>query len=242
MTTVAEVVAGSQEPLVAITRGSACIVVMNRPGARNALTRQMRRDFPVLIEAAERDERVAVVILTGMNPVFSAGVDLKERSAGKFAPIEPNPGEVLRAARKPVIAAVNGACVTGALEMALSCSFVIASTAAQFADTHSKVGLVPRWGATALLPSAIGLRRARQMVLTGAFIGAQTALDWGLVNEITRPEQLLDRSLEVAGLIAGTDRRSNEAQLRALQSIAAAQLQPGLEAERHSWSSWDVER
>lgn len=242
MTTVAEIVAASQEPLLAVTLGPACIVVMNRPAARNALTRQMRRDFPALVEAAQRDERVAALILTGMDPAFSAGVDLKERSAGKAAPIEPNPGAVLRAARKPVIAAVNGACVTGALEMALSCSFVIASSTAQFADTHSKVGLVPRWGATALLPNAIGARRATQMALTGAFIGAQTALAWGMVNEVTAPERLLDRSLELAGLIAAGERRSIEAQFGALQSTLAAQLQPGFDAERRSWASWDRER
>jgi enoyl-CoA hydratase len=240
MTTVAELVAGCTDPLVGITRGHARIVVMNRPGARNALTRQMRREFPAMINAADLDDRISVLILTGMDPAFSAGVDLKERAAGALAPIKPNPGEVLRAVRKPVIAAVNGACVTGALEMALSCSFVIASTEARFADTHAKVGIIPRWGQTALLPNAIGMRRAKQMMLTGAFIAAQTALEWGLVNEVIPHEHLLDRCLELGDQIAAADPSSIATQLKALREAETVQLGAGLEAEQQALARRDL--
>jgi len=240
MTSVHELVAQSTAPWVAADRGSARFIVINRPAARNALTRQMRRDFPGFIEAAERDERIAAVILTGVDPAFSAGVDLKERGSGAFAPISPSPAEVLRAAGKPIIAAVNGPCVTGALEMALSCSFIIASDQARFADTHAKVGLFPRWGQTALLPSAVGARRAKQMILSGAFIDAATALAWGLVNEMTAHERLLDRCLELAEQIAGAEQRSAAAQMRALRDTDAAALRAGLEAERRALSEWDA--
>jgi len=242
MTAVTELVAGCDDPLVAVTCGPARIIVMNRPNARNALTRQMRRDFPAIIGAADGDDAVSALILTGADPAFSAGVDLKERASGKSTPIKPNPAEVLRAARKPIIAAVNGACVTGALEMALSCSFIVASSEARFADTHAKVGIVPRWGQTALLPNAIGIRRARQMMLTGAFIDAQTALEWGLVNEVVGREQLLDRCLELAGQIAGADTKSVASQLRALREIDAAALSAGLVAEERVLAQWDLER
>jgi enoyl-CoA hydratase len=135
MTRVAELVGENADPFVILDRDHVRIIVMNRPAARNALTRQMRRDFPAIIEAADHDDAVSVLILTGMDPAFSAGVDLKERASGALAPVRPNPGEVLRGAHKPIIAAVNGSCVTGALEMALSCSFIIASTKARFADS-----------------------------------------------------------------------------------------------------------
>ena len=82
MTTVAELVGASGEPFVIADRGPARIIVINRPAARNALTRQMRRDFPAIIAAADSDDSVAAVILTGMDPAFSSGVDLKERGRG----------------------------------------------------------------------------------------------------------------------------------------------------------------
>jgi enoyl-CoA hydratase len=201
MTRVADLVGAASAHLVTQTVGRARVIVINRPDARNALTRQMRRDFPALIQAAESDSQIDAVILTGMDPAFSAGVDLKERAAGAEPLVKPNPAEVLRAARKPIIAAVNGACVTGALEMALSCSFIIASTEARFADTHAKVGLMPKWGQTTLLPDAIGVRRARHMMLTGEFIDARTALDWGLVNEIAPHDTLLDRCVGLVSRI-----------------------------------------
>jgi enoyl-CoA hydratase len=239
MTDICELVGASSEPLHSVTLGSTRLIILNRPAARNALTRQMRRDFPALIAAADQDEAIAAIILTGMHPAFSAGVDLKERAAGLQPPIKPNPGEVLRAARKPVIAAVNGACVTGALEMALSCSFIVASSEARFADTHARVGIVPRWGQTALLPDAIGARRARQMMLTGSLIDAVVAHEWGLVNEVVPHALLLDRCLELAEQIARLDAASVSAQMRASQDTAAAALAAGLEAEQRALSRWD---
>jgi enoyl-CoA hydratase len=237
---IAELIDASTEPFLSIRQGSSLLLIINRAAARNALTRQMRRDFPALVAAADADESVAAVILTGADPSFSAGVDLKERAAGAQPPITPHPGDVLRAVRKPIIAAVNGACVTGALEMALSCSFIIASSEARFADTHARVGLVPRWGQTALLPSAIGFRRARQMMLTGEFIDAGTALAWGLVNEVVAHDQLIDRCLALGEQIARASTSSVSAQLHASRTTAAVALAAGLDAERQALSVWDA--
>src|SRR5258707_536429 len=112
------------------------IVTIDRPEARNALTADMRREFAAIMATADADPTVDVVILTATDPAFSAGVDLKERLAGDTPPprVKPNPGEALRAMSTPVICAVNGTCVTGALEIALSATFVIASDRARFAD------------------------------------------------------------------------------------------------------------
>lgn len=235
MTNVAEIVGTSAEPFVVRDCGSTRIIVINRMRARNALTRQMRRDFPAYIRAADEDESVAAVVITGMGSAFSAGVDLKERREGPpQPPVVPNPAEVLCGSLKPIIAAVNGACVTGALEMALSCSFIIASDQARFADTHSRLGLIPRWGQSARLPDAIGLRRARQLMLTGAFIDAATALEWGLVNEVVPQAQLLDRCLQIGEEIARAHPVSLAEQLAISRAVEANMLEAGLEAERRA--------
>src|SRR5215470_4452958 len=92
---------------------------------------------------------------------------------------------------KPLIGAVNGVAVTGGLEVALNCDFLVASDRARFADTHARVGVMPGWGLTVLLPQRIGVARAREMSLTGNYVDATTALQWGLVNHVVPHDQLL---------------------------------------------------
>ncbi len=123
--------------------------------------------------------------LTGSDPTFTAGVDLKERLAGgvPLPRVRPNPGEVLRSFSKPVICAVNRPCVTGGLEIALSCTFVVASERAAFKDTHARLGLMPGWGLSALLPRAIGMRLAADMTVTGRVVDA-AGPQVGLVNTV----------------------------------------------------------
>ncbi len=97
----------------------------------------------------------------------------------------------MRAATTPVICAVNGACVTGALELALSCTFIVASERARFADTHARLGVVAAWGLTALLPRAVGVRKAAELSITGNFVDAAEALRIGLVNHVVPHDELL---------------------------------------------------
>lgn len=201
----ARLVSDATDPIVVADIDAIRVVILNRPDARNALTRQMRADFARLLADADDDPAVNALVLTGVGGVFSAGVDLKDRIAGA-PPVEPNPGVALRGLAKPIVAAIDGPCVTGALEMALSCSFAIATPAARFADTHCKVGLFPRWGGGTLLTGAIGTRRARQMMLTGGFVDAATALAWGLVNEIVAADGLLDRAAALATAMAAQAR------------------------------------
>lgn len=187
--------------------GGVRTITIDRPEVKNALTTRMRDEFCAVLSETDADESVRVVVLTAVDPVFSAGVDFKDISASstpESSVTKQNPAGALRAMRTPVIAAVNGACVSGALEIALSCSFVIASDRARFADTHARLGVVATWGLTALLPRAIGVRRARQMSITGDFIDAPTALAWGLVNEVVPHDSLLDRAHEIASHVAAT--------------------------------------
>jgi enoyl-CoA hydratase len=201
------------EVLVEVDDGVATITI-NRPEARNALNRAVRRALPKAVEACEADDAVDVMILTGADPAFSAGVDLKEIGAGATAgddlrsgPAEPELADLDMGGRdadgrlpwrgalpprtKLLIGAVNGVAVTGGFELALGCDFLIASDRARFADTHARVGVMPGWGLTVLLAQRIGVARAREMSVTGNFIDAQQAYEWGLVNHVVPHDDLL---------------------------------------------------
>ena len=172
-------------------------LTLNRPERRNALNADLRRGLRDAVRETEANDEVDVVILTGADPAFCAGLDLTEFASADSglrdgALLEGRERGPLGPHEKPVIGAVNGAAVTGGLELALACDFIIASEHARFADTHARVGVLPGWGLTVLLPEAVGLRRAREMSATGNYVDAQRALVWGLVNRIVAHGELLD--------------------------------------------------
>lgn len=242
MLELADLLAGEEEPIVVADRRRVRFVILNRPHVRNALTRAMRAEFAVRLGDADADSEVDALVLTGAGGCFSSGVDLKDRIGGA-PPVEPNPGAALRALTKPVIAAIDGACITGALEMALSCCFALATPEAYFADSHCKIGLFPRWGGAALLTSAIGARRARQMVLAGDRIDAATALGWGLVNELRPASQLLERAAALATAMAGHARAHPLAYELHVDMLNALQSPPGAaETERRHLGRFDARR
>ena len=106
---------------------------------------------------------------------------------------------------QPVIGAINGVAITGGFEVALACDILIASTHARFADTHARVGVMPGWGLSQKLSRLIGLGRAKELSLTGNFLGAEAARDWGLVNRVVAPEELLPAAQALARDIASAD-------------------------------------
>lgn len=189
-------------------------ITLNRPAARNALSSEVLRLLPDLLNRADRSDDVDVIILTGSDPAFCAGLDLKELGStasnlsGTGADGRPNahghrgPFPVLD---KPVIGAVNGVAVTGGFELALNCDFLVASEHAKFGDTHARVGVMPGWGLTVLLPQAIGVRRAREMSMTGNFMSADEALARGLVNHVVPHDQLIPFTRRLALDIVGND-------------------------------------
>jgi enoyl-CoA hydratase len=185
-------------------------ITLNRPAARNALSSQVLALLPKLMHDADGRDDVDVVILTGADPAFCAGLDLKElaSSAGNLGAGSdgsrrsrgPFPTLV-----KPLIGAINGVAITGGFELALNCDFLIASDRAKFGDTHTRVGVMPGWGLTVLLPQAIGVRRAREMSFTGNFMSAEEALQFGLVNHVVPHDQLMPFTRAIATDIAGND-------------------------------------
>lgn len=177
-------------------------VTFDRLATRNALTRAMRVGLVDELRRADADPGVRVVILTGTDPAFSSGVDTTELFAPGYEPPPIDPATQARRMTTPTIAAVNGACVTGGLEIMLACTLAVASDRAVFADTHAKFGLVPGWGMSAHLPAAIGAARAAQLSLTGHAVDARTALAWGLVNEVVPHNELVPRCRQLAAAIA----------------------------------------
>lgn len=190
-------------------------ITLNRPEARNALSSEVLRLLPQLMRDAETDPDVDVLILTGADPAFCAGLDLKELGtsggnlgSGTGADGSRNSSGVrgpFPRLTKPLIGAINGVAVTGGFELALNCDFLVASEHAKFGDTHARVGVMPGWGLTVLLPQAIGVRRAREMSFTGNFLSAEEAFQWGLVNHVVPHDDLLPFTRQLATDIVGNE-------------------------------------
>lgn len=185
-------------------------VTMNRPDALNALSGELRQAIVETFHHLRDDAETEVIILTGAGRAFTVGLDLKELGGevvpSKEAAIkDTDVGKAVAQAGKPVIGAVNGFAITGGFEIALMCDFIIASTNARFADTHARVGVVPGWGLSQRLPRLIGINRAKELSLTGNFLDAETARDWGLVNRVVSDEALLPTCQQLAMDITSTE-------------------------------------
>ncbi|MET0729325.1 MAG: enoyl-CoA hydratase [Acidimicrobiales bacterium] len=209
-------------------------VTLNRPEVRNALSRAVTYALWDAVAAAGQDPEVDAVIITGTDPAFCAGVDLKEmggESPPSAAPRRADEGPArdenglfrfLPVIEKPVIGAINGVAVTGGLEIALQCTFLVASERALFADTHARIGVMPGGGITVLMAQAIGQRRAVEASLTGNFLDADEALALGLVNHVVPHAELLPVTRRLAADIVSNDQRSVRRLLRHYRQIANA--------------------
>lgn len=193
--------------LLTLTRpqpGCACLT-LNRPEAMNALSTPLRLALVQALDELARDDSVRVLVLTGAGKAFCAGLDLRELGQKALDIASPANDPVTALARfpRPVIGAINGAAITGGFELALACDILIASSAARFADTHGRVGVMPGWGLSQKLSRLIGIGRAKEISFSGNFIDAAQAERWGLVNRVTPPEQLMPQALALAADIAG---------------------------------------
>ncbi len=186
-------------------------VTLNRPTSGNAINTQMGRDLLDLWNRLTADnEDYRCVVLTGSGDrIFCAGGDLKERN-GMSKDTWQRQHELFERMYwtlidmpLPVIAAVNGHAYAGGLELALSCDFIYAKPDIRFALTEVTLGIMPGAGGTQLLPRAVGQRRAKEILMTGAPFTAQQALDWGLVSQICDGCTALEQALDTAGRIAG---------------------------------------
>jgi enoyl-CoA hydratase len=223
-------------------------VTLNRPEARNAISAELHALLDETVTGLDARDDVGCMVLTGADPAFCAGMDLKSlatelRSVQK----ERQHGPVRRAGMvpphdTPIIGAINGPTVTGGLELAMCCDFLIASERARFADTHARVGVMPGGGMTIRLPQLVGIDRARRMSLTGDYIDAETARDWGLVVEVVPHESLLTRACEVATTIASIPAEYVRELRRGYDEIGAMTGPEAYRAETKWSRTWMEER
>ena len=217
------------------------VVTLNRPDRRNALSAALLAELRATVARLNASPDVRAIVLTGADPAFCAGLDLTELSEpgsalGGTGPVLPPLSTVL-------IGAVNGAAVTGGLELALACDFLIASEHARFADTHARVGIMPGWGLSYALPEAVGLRRARQMSATGNFVDARRALTWGLVNDVVPHGTLLEVTLRLAADVASNDPAAVQAIFATYRSQVIGEAADGIEqAARARWHTAGIDR
>jgi len=189
----------SESVLLVEREGAVAVLTLHRPRRLNALDTELRRALGHAFRELEADPSVRVAILTGSGRAFCAGMDLSELSGGApgasgfdtSAAGQDEMSEGIAAFGGPIIAAVNGFAITGGFELVLACDVVVASTHASFSDTHARVGILPGWGLSQKLPRLIGLSRAKELSLTGNALDAARAYEWGLVNRVVEPEELL---------------------------------------------------
>jgi enoyl-CoA hydratase len=213
-------------------------ITMNRPAVRNALSSELLRQLRETMATLDADDDVDVLILTGSDPAFSAGLDLKElgSTGGNLGAGDgprqnsDEPNYPWAPSVKPLIGAINGVAITGGFELALQCDFLVASERAAFGDTHTRVGILPGWGLSVLLPQAIGYRRALEMSMTGNFMPADEALHFGLVNHVVPHAELLPTARKLATDMVGNNQdglRELLASYRAIHRLSVG------EGERH---------
>ena len=193
----------SNAPVILVEKqDETALVTLNRPQAMNALSRELRAGLAETFQMLEADPAVREVILTGAGKAFCAGLDLKELGEGRDTvqgTVETkDPVTSLLGFSGPVIGAINGVAVTGGFELALACDVLVCSTEARFADTHGRVGILPGWGLSQRLSRTIGIYRAKELSLTGNFLTAQQACDWGLVNRVVAPDDLIPTCRKLA--------------------------------------------
>jgi enoyl-CoA hydratase len=225
----------SERPAAGVIR-----ITINRPTVANALSRAARVALAQALAGADADSGVRAIIVTGAGDrAFSAGLDLRELGShddvlSEVATDDPrlNPAAAVDLCRTPVIGAINGVCVTGALEMALACDILLAADTARFADTHVKVGILPVWGLSQRLSRVIGPGRARELSLSGRFVDAATAQQWGLVSRTVPAARLAEEALTLATAIAGNDAGAVAANKALMKDGFALPLAAALSYER----------
>jgi len=226
------------ETILLEREGRVAILTVNRPDKLNALNEQVRTDMLAALAEVEHDAAVGVVVITGAgDKSFIAGADIGE-FAGR-APFDqrhamrsPRIFDIMAAFPKPVIAMINGFCLGGGCELAMSCDLRIASEKARFGQPEIKLGLIPGGGGTQRLSRLVGLGHAMRLVLTGDMIGAAEAREIGLVEQVVPHEELRARTLELAAKIAAMSPLALRVAKEAVRTAERLPIEDGITYER----------
>jgi enoyl-CoA hydratase len=201
---------GGETLVVAQREGKVGIIELTRPQAFNCQSMASVRQFTAALAGFEADASVRALLVRAQGKNFCTGADLQDVKGRRGDPAALREfiagGHAmlcaLEASRLPVVAAVQGLCLAGGIEIALACDVVFAARSARFGDQHAQFGLVPGWGGTQRLPRIVGLRRALDLMLSARWIEAAAALDWGLANYVVDDAQLQAEALAYCTTLA----------------------------------------
>ncbi len=227
--------------IVQIDKGIA-IITLNRPEVLNALNDQVFNELAAAADELGRDSSVRVVIITGGDKVFAAGVDIGERvtatAVDMATSIKPSSRafQLIENIPKPVIAAVAGYALGGGFELALVADVRIAAENAMFGLPEIKLGIIPGAGGTQRLPRLIGAGKAKEMIFSGEFINAEEALKIGLVNKVVPSDQLFIEALKFADCLTKRGAIALRMAKTAINEGLRMDLEAGLEYERQCYS------
>ena len=226
--------------LLSERRGVAMVLTLNRPDKYNALSNELLKTIGDAVKALDQDDDVRAIILTGTEKFFSTGADLRDALAAQDLPgthamlaYFDHCNRAIERSRKPVIAAINGYCLTGGLEVALACDIRIAGSGAKFGITSSKIGSVAGAGGTQRLPRTVGKEWAKDLLFSADFIDADTALRIGLVSRVVDPDKVMDEAMARAEAYAARAPLSVWYAKIAVNTGMEMDLEPALEFERH---------
>jgi len=222
-------------------KDNVAILTINRPDALNALNADVLQELDALLTKAVKDDEVYVLVITGGGRAFIAGADVAH-----MAPMNPveaqafgryGAGVVSRIENisKPVIAAVNGFALGGGCELAMACDIRIAGDKAKFGQPEVTLGIIPGFGGTQRLPRIVGLAKAKELTLTGKTIGAEEALQIGLVNQVVPNDELMEKALEMAKTIAQNAQIAVRQSKIAINAGMQCDVKTGLEFEAQSF-------
>ncbi|HJU65216.1 MAG TPA: enoyl-CoA hydratase-related protein [Gemmatimonadaceae bacterium] len=223
--------------LLSETRGHVALLTLNRPEKRNALNGQLRCAFLGAVDEVARDPNIRAIVVTGAgDKAFVAGADIGEFEGR--SPVDqyrvmklPTIFDAVERCSKPVLAAINGFCLGGGMELALACDIRIASSAAKFGQPEVNLGIIPGGGGTQRLPRLIGLGAALRLILSGDMIDAAEALRLGLVEEVVAPSELMPRAMALAETIASKSPVAVAAAKEATRAALSLSLPEGLKLE-----------
>jgi enoyl-CoA hydratase len=195
------------ETLIVDVRDYTAVITLNRPEAMNAINTKMMQELAAAMGAAQGDDAVRCIVVTGSEKAFAAGADVREMSGKGFADVffddlfGPEAQAISRI-RKPIIAAVAGYCLGGGCELALMADFIIAADSAKFGQPEINLGIVAGMGGTQRLTRAVGKAKAMDMHLTGRFMDAAEAERSGLVSRVVPAAALMEEAMKAASRIA----------------------------------------
>lgn len=203
-------IASAEQPVLVSQGEHATLLTLNRPDKLNPLDWATVRALLAAVDALQRSDSPATVVITGAGRAFSSGGDLRGyidlyKDANQFGGFLEDFWRLLdriESSDKVFIAAINGACVAGGLELMLACDLVLASQSARIGDGHLNFGQLPGAGGSQRLPRAIGMLRAKHLMFTGDLISASDACAIGLVGEVTPDDGLLPRARDIAASLA----------------------------------------